>query len=323
MKTIVVTGGCGFIGSNFVRHLVENHNDIFVINIDKLTYAGNIKNLSNIDRSKNYKFIRGDICNSNLIKSIFKQGVDCVVNFAAESHVDRSIEDSKMFVQTNILGTQTLLDLSLKYGIEKYIQISTDEVYGSLPLDSSTAFSEDTPIAPRNPYSASKAGADMLVRAYYQTYGLPAIITRCTNNYGPYQYPEKLIPKTIINAINEKPIGVYGDGLNVRDWIHVRDHCSAILTVLEQGIAGEIYNIGADNEIANIDIVKLILKHLNKSEKLIQYVTDRPGHDRRYAMNAKKIREQLMWVPQVKFSEGIRETIEWYKSNQNWWARLL
>ncbi|MBZ4645646.1 MAG: dTDP-glucose 4,6-dehydratase [Clostridia bacterium] len=322
MKTVLVTGGCGFIGSNFIRYLLQKHNDLFVINVDKLTYAGNTKNLSDIEYSKNYKFIKGDICDYRLMDDIFRQGINYVVNFAAESHVDRSIENSQVFIQTNVLGTQVLLDNSLKHGIEKYIQVSTDEVYGSLELNTKDAFTEDTPLAPRNPYSASKAGADMLVKAYFNTYKLPVVITRCSNNYGEYQHPEKLIPKTIINAINEQPIGIYGDGLNVRDWIHVQDHCNAILTVLEKGISGEVYNIGADNEIANIEIVKFILRYLNKSEGLIRYIEDRLGHDRRYAMNASKIHKELGWVPRIDFFEGLAKTIQWYKESQKWWKDM-
>lgn len=323
MRRILVTGGCGFIGSHFIRGLLNNYDDLFVINVDKITYAGNAENLADIAHFTNYRFIKGDICDKNLMHKVFEQGISDVIHFAAESHVDRSIENSQLFIRTNVLGTQMLLEHSLKYGVKKYIQISTDEVYGTLPFNTQDVFTEDTPLSPRNPYAASKAGADMLAWSYFHTHGLPVVITRCSNNYGGYQYPEKLIPKTILNAINDKPVGVYGDGLNIRDWIHVRDHCSAITTVMEKGIAGEIYNIGAENEIANIEIVKWILKYLNKSEALIRYIKDRPGHDERYAMNAKKIREQLGWSPQIEFGEGMQETIEWYKGNQKWWGRLF
>lgn len=323
MRRILVTGGCGFIGSHFIRGLLNNYDDLFIINVDKITYAGNAENLADIAHFKNYRFIKGNICDKNLMHNVFEQGISDVIHFAAESHVDRSIEDSQLFIRTNVLGTQMLLEHSLKYGVKKYIQISTDEVYGTLPFNTQDVFTEDTPLSPRNPYAASKAGADMLAWSYFHTHGLPVVITRCSNNYGGYQYPEKLMPKTILNAINDKPIGVYGDGLNIRDWIHVRDHCSAITTVMEKGIAGETYNIGAENERANIEIVKWILKYLNKSEDLIRYIKDRPGHDERYAMNAKKIREQLGWSPQIEFGEGMQETIEWYKGNQKWWGRLF
>lgn len=323
MRRILVTGGCGFIGSHFIRDLLNNYDDLFVINVDKITYAGNAENLADIAHFTNYRFIKGDICDKNLMHKVFEQGISDVIHFAAESHVDRSIENSQLFIRTNVLGTQMLLEHSLKYGVKKYIQISTDEVYGTLPFNTQDVFTEDTPLSPRNPYAASKAGADMLAWSYFHTHGLPVVITRCSNNYGGYQYPEKLMPKTILNAINDKPVGVYGDGLNIRDWIHVRDHCSAITTVMEKGIAGETYNIGAENEIANIEIVKWILKYLNKSEDLIRYIKDRPGHDERYAMNAKKIREQLGWSPQIEFGEGMQETIEWYKGNQKWWGRLF
>ncbi len=323
MRRILVTGGCGFIGSHFIRDLLNNYDDLFVINVDKITYAGNAENLADIAHFTNYRFIKGDICDKNLMHKVFEQEISDVIHFAAESHVDRSIENSQLFIRTNVLGTQMLLEHSLKYGVKKYIQISTDEVYGTLLFNTQDVFTEDTPLSPRNPYAASKAGADMLAWSYFHTHGLPVVITRCSNNYGGYQYPEKLMPKTILNAINDKPVGVYGDGLNIRDWIHVRDHCSAITTVMEKGIAGEIYNIGAENEIANIEIVKWILKYLNKSEDLIRYIKDRPGHDERYAMNAKKIREQLGWSPQIEFGEGMQETIEWYKGNQKWWGRLF
>jgi len=319
MKKVLVTGGCGFIGSHFIRYLVENHRDLLVINIDKLTYAGSRENLKDIEGHDRYHFIHGDICDEDLVASILREGIHYVINFAAETHVDRSIISSRPFVETNVLGTQVLLDCSLKFGVEKYIQISTDEVYGSLPLGSGEPFTEETPLAPGNPYSASKAGADFLVMSYYRTHGLPAIITRCSNNYGEYQYPEKLIPKTILNALKDEPVEVYGDGLNVRDWIYVKDHCSAVFKAMERGVPGEVYNIGAGCEVSNIEIVKAILRILNKPDSLIQYVKDRPGHDRRYAMNSAKIRRELKWHPETDFMEGLMKTVRWYQQNEGRW----
>ncbi len=293
-----------------------------IINLDKLTYAGNLENLADVESYPNYTFIKGDICDRLLIEKIFREEkVDTVVNLAAESHVDRSILGAKVFVETNVLGTQTLLDAAKTFGVEKLVQVSTDEVYGT--LGETGYFTEETPLAPNSPYSASKAGADFLVRAYHETFKLPVIITRCSNNYGPYQFPEKLIPLMIANALNNKPLPVYGDGLNVRDWLYVEDHCRAIDVVLHKGKFGEVYNIGGHNEKRNIDIVKLILHKLGKPESLITFVKDRPGHDRRYAIDASKIQRELGWTPQETFETGIEKTIQWYLENRQWWERIL
>ncbi len=321
MKKILVTGGCGFIGSNFIRYVL-NHSDYEVVNLDKLTYAGNLKNLVDIQENRRYRFYRGDICNYEFVSYIIeKERTDSIINFAAESHVDRSILSSQEFIRTNITGTNVLLELTRQYELEKYLQISTDEVYGSLGPDGK--FTEETPLSPNSPYSASKASADLLVKAFFHTYGIPAIITRCSNNYGPYQFPEKLIPLMIINAINDKQLPVYGDGLNVRDWIYVEDHCDAILKVFEKGRIGEVYNIGAENERTNIEIVKLILKELEKDETLIRFVKDRPGHDRRYAIDATKIKTELGWKPAHSFENAIKETITWYLNNRTWWEEII
>ncbi len=321
MKTILVTGGAGFIGSNFVHYMLQTH-PYRIINLDKLTYAGNLENLSDVESHPNYTFIKGDICDRLLIEKIFtEEKVDTVVNFAAESHVDRSILGARVFVETNVLGTQTLLDAAKTFRVEKFLQVSTDEVYGT--LGETGYFTEETPLAPNSPYSASKAGADFLVRAYHETFKLPTIITRCSNNYGPYQFPEKLIPLMIANALNDKPLPVYGDGLNVRDWLYVEDHCRAIDIVLHKGKFGDVYNIGGHNEKRNIDIVKLILHKLGKPESLITFVKDRPGHDRRYAIDAGKIERELGWKPQETFETGIEKTIQWYLENRNWWERIL
>jgi len=317
---ILVTGGAGFIGSNFIRYMIKNY-DYKIINLDKLTYAGNLENLKGIENHPNYRFIKGDIADRQLVDEIFKEGIDFVVNFAAESHVDRSIEDPEIFLKTNVMGTQVLLDASKKYGTKKFIQISTDEVYGS--LDNGGYFTEETPLSPNSPYSASKASADLLVRAYYKTYGLPVNITRCSNNYGPYQFPEKLIPLMIINALSDRELPVYGDGLNIRDWLYVEDHVRAIDMVLHRGRIGEVYNIGGNNERANIEVVKLILKELGKPESLINFVKDRPGHDRRYAIDATKIKKELGWEPKVKFEDGIKMTIKWYIENKDWWQNII
>ncbi|MFQ3596858.1 MAG: dTDP-glucose 4,6-dehydratase [Chloroherpetonaceae bacterium] len=321
MKTILVTGGAGFIGSNFVRHMLRTH-AYRIINLDKLTYAGNLENLADVESHSNYTFIKGDICDRLLVEKIFtEENVDTVVNFAAESHVDRSILGAKVFVETNVLGTQTLLDAAKTFGVEKFLQVSTDEVYGT--LGETGYFTEETPLAPNSPYSASKAGADFLVRAYHETFNMPTLITRCSNNYGPYHFPEKLIPLMIANALNDKPLPVYGDGLNVRDWLYVEDHCRAIDIVLHKGKFGEVYNIGGHNEKRNIDIVKLILHKLGKPESLIAFVKDRPGHDRRYAIDASKIERELGWTPQETFETGIEKTIQWYLENRKWWERIL
>jgi len=322
MQSILITGGAGFIGSNFVRYMLQNYPDVRVVNLDKLTYAGNLENLKDVEDNPNYHFVRGDICNQELVEYIVQKfEVDLIVNFAAESHVDRSILGPEIFIRTNILGTQVLLEVTKKFGIERFIQISTDEVYGSLGPEGK--FREDMPLLPNSPYAASKASADLLCRAYFKTFGVPVVITRCSNNFGPYQFPEKLIPLMIINALNDKPLPVYGDGKNVRDWIYVIDHCRAIDFVIQKGKPGEIYNIGASNEWQNIDIVKLILKKLGKPESLIKFVKDRPGHDRRYAMDWSKIKNELGWEPIYSFEEAITETINWYIQNESWWKRII
>ncbi|MFQ6078304.1 MAG: dTDP-glucose 4,6-dehydratase [Thermodesulfobacteriota bacterium] len=318
-RAILVTGGCGFIGSNFVRYMLRNH-DYKIINVDKLTYAGNLENLSDTSDHPNYEFVRGDIADKDMIEGLASKGIDAIINIAAESHVDRSIEDPRLFIETNVLGTQVLLEAARKYGILRFIQISTDEVYGSLGPRGS--FKEASPLAPNSPYSASKTAADLLVRAYYKTYGLAAIVTRCSNNYGSYQFPEKLIPLMITNALEDKPLPVYGDGMNVRDWIYVEDHCRAIDLIMHRGKEGEVYNIGANNELPNIEIVKIILKRLNKPESLIKFVEDRPGHDLRYAIDSGKLRDELGWDIAYPFEEGIDLTIRWYMEHQDWWEKI-
>lgn len=318
---VLITGGAGFIGSNFVHYMVRKYSNYQIINLDALTYAGNLENVKDVENEANYRFVKGDITDRELIESLFAEGIDAVVNFAAESHVDRSIADPGIFVKTNVQGTQVLLDAAKKYGVRKYVQISTDEVYGT--LGETGYFTETTPLAPNSPYSASKAGADLLVRAYHETYGLPVNITRCSNNYGSYHFPEKLIPLMIINALNDRPLPVYGDGLNVRDWLHVEDHCSAIDLVLHKGRNGEVYNIGGNNERTNIEVVKAILRYLNKPESLITFVDDRLGHDRRYAIDATKIREELGWQPKYTFEEGLKKTIDWYLENRSWWENIV
>lgn len=318
---ILVTGGAGFIGSNFVNYMVCTYPEYEIINLDALTYAGNLNNLKEVEEKSNYKFIKGDITDSELVDSIFAEKINVVVNFAAESHVDRSILDPGIFVNTNIQGTQVLLDASKKYKIQKYVQVSTDEVYGSLGKEG--FFTEETPLAPNSPYSASKAGADLLVRAYYETFGLPVNITRCSNNYGAFHFPEKLIPLMIINALNDKPLPVYGDGQNVRDWLHVEDHCRAIDLVIHKGINGEVYNVGGHNERTNIQVVKAILTQLGKSESLISYVEDRLGHDKRYAIDPTKLVTTLGWEPIYTFDTGLKQTIDWYLDNRSWWEDIL
>jgi dTDP-glucose 4,6-dehydratase len=318
---ILVTGGAGFIGSNFVKYMLTKYPSYSIVNLDALTYAGNLENLTDIEGKENYEFMKGDITDQALISSLFEKGINAVINFAAESHVDRSIKEPDVFVKTNIQGTQILLDSANKYGVDKFVQVSTDEVYGT--LGATGLFSEGTPLAPNSPYSASKAGADMLVRAYHETFKLPVNITRCSNNYGSYQFPEKLIPLMIINALNDKPLPIYGDGLNIRDWLHVEDHCQAIDLVLHQGKNGEIYNVGGNNERTNIDIVKTILNQLNKPDSLIKFVDDRLGHDRRYAIDATKIMEELGWQPKYMFDDGIKQTVDWYLQNENWWQRII
>ncbi len=312
---ILVTGGAGFIGSCFIRHILKKYQNYKVINIDALTYAGNIENLDDIKDNSNYKFVHGNICDKELVYDLMKQ-VDCVVNFAAESHVDRSITGPEIFIETNVKGTLNLLQAAKDAKIERYLQVSTDEVYGS--LGKTGYFYETTPLAPNSPYSASKASADLLVRAYYETYKMPVLNTRCSNNYGPYQYPEKLIPFFISKLLKGEKVPVYGDGLNVRDWLYVYDHCSAIDTVLHKGKIGEIYNIGGHNEKTNIEITKLILNAMGKDESSIEYVKDRLGHDRRYAISNDKIQSQLGWEPSLTFEDGIKITIDWYLNNQDW-----
>ncbi|MBU1087126.1 MAG: dTDP-glucose 4,6-dehydratase [Candidatus Omnitrophica bacterium] len=316
MNNILITGGCGFIGSNFIRYLLANSN-YRVVNLDCLTYAGNLENLISVETNPKYKFFKGNICDSSLVSEIIKnEKIDCIINFAAESHVDRSILDASIFVQTNVLGTQTLLESARKTEIKRYIQISTDEVYGSLGAEG--YFTETTPIAPNSPYSASKAGGDLLVRSYVETYNFPALIMRCSNNYGPFQFPEKFIPLIIANALNDKAIPLYGDGLNIRDWIFVEDFCRAIHCVLEKGRIGEVYNVGGNSEKNNKELVKIILERLNKPESLVTKVTDRLGHDRRYAIDYSKINQELGWEPLCKFEEGIQQTIDWYVNNKQW-----
>ena len=319
MANILVTGGAGFIGSNFVRYMVEKYSDYHIINLDALTYCGNLENLKDIEDKDNYTFVKGDIRDKAIVDELVEKS-DYVINFAAESHVDRSIADPEIFIKSNVLGTQVLLNAAKEHGVEKYIQISTDEVYGT--LGKTGYFTEDTPLQPNSPYSASKAGGDLIARAYYETFGLPVNITRCSNNYGPYQFPEKLIPLMISNALEDKKLPVYGDGKNVRDWLHVHDHCSAIDLVLHEAKPGEVYNIGGNNEKQNIEIVKLILGELGKDESLIEFVTDRLGHDRRYAIDSTKIQEELSWSPEYTFEVGIRKTIQWYLDNQDWMSQV-
>ncbi len=312
---LLVTGGAGFIGSCFVRHILNKYPDYKVINIDALTYCGNLANLKDIENNPNYKFVHGNICDKKLVRELISQ-VDCIVNFAAESHVDNSIKNPEIFIETNVQGTLNLLQASKEIGIERYLQVSTDEVYGT--LGKTGYFYETTPLAPNSPYSASKASADMLVRAYYETYKMPVLTTRCSNNYGPYQYPEKLIPFFISKLLRSEKVPVYGDGLNVRDWLYVYDHCAAIDTVLHKGRIGEVYNIGGHNEKTNIEITRLILEAMDKDESSIEYVQDRLGHDRRYAISNDKITSELGWKPSVTFEEGIKMTIDWYLNNQDW-----
>jgi dTDP-glucose 4,6-dehydratase len=317
---ILVTGGAGFIGSNFILYLMKRHPDYEVINLDALTYAGNLENLESVQNHSKYTFVKADITDREKVESLFGQDIDAVVHFAAESHVDRSIMDPDIFVKTNILGTQVLLDAAKKFNVSKFVHVSTDEVYGT--LGETGFFTETTPLAPNSPYSASKAGSDLLVRAYHETFGMNVNITRCSNNYGPFQFPEKLIPLMISHALQDKALPVYGDGLNVRDWLYVEDHCQAIDLVLHQGKSGEVYNIGGNNERTNLQIVRTILAELGKPESLITFVRDRPGHDRRYAIDASKIRAELGWQPQYPFETGIKKTIQWYLDHQDWWKRI-
>lgn len=322
---IIVTGGAGFIGGNFVYYELKNHPEDEIICLDKLTYAGNLETLEDAMKNPRFKFVKADIADREAVYKLFEEEKpDIVVNFAAESHVDRSIENPEIFLQTNIMGTQVLMDACRKYGITRYHQVSTDEVYGDLPLDRPDLFfTEETPIHTSSPYSSSKAGADLLVLAYYRTYKLPVSITRCSNNYGPYHFPEKLIPLIISRALADEPLPVYGKGENVRDWLYVEDHCAAIDLVMRKGRVGEVYNIGGHNEKSNLEVVKTILKQLQKPESLITYVTDRPGHDMRYAIDPTKIHNELGWLPQTKFEDGIKQTIDWYLTHKEWWQNIL
>ena len=323
--TIVVTGGAGFIGSNFIFHMLEAHPDYRIICIDKLTYAGNLSTLKSVMDKPNFRFVKLDICDREGVYKLFEEEhPDMVVNFAAESHVDRSVEDPSIFLQTNIIGTSVLMDACRKYGITRYHQVSTDEVYGDLPLDRPDLFfTETTPLHTSSPYSSSKAGADLLVMAYHRTFGLPVTISRCSNNYGPYHFPEKLIPLMIANCLNDKPLPVYGEGLNVRDWLYVEDHCRAIDLIIHKGRVGEVYNVGGHNEMRNIDIVKLICRELGKPESLITHVTDRKGHDMRYAIDPTKIHNELGWLPETKFEVGIKKTIKWCLEHRDWWEEII
>lgn len=323
--TVIVTGGAGFIGSNFIFHMRKAHPEYRIVCLDKLTYAGNLSTLESALDKPNFRFVKADICDRAAVYALFEEEKpDVVVNFAAESHVDRSIENPDIFLQTNILGTATLMDACRKYGITRYHQVSTDEVYGDLPLDRPDLFfTETTPIHTSSPYSASKASADLLVLAYHRTFGLPVSISRCSNNYGPYHFPEKLIPLMIVNALNDKPLPVYGKGENVRDWLYVEDHCKAIDLIIHKGRVGEVYNIGGHNEMKNIDIVKMICKALDKPESLITYVADRKGHDLRYAIDPTKIHDELGWLPETKFADGIQKTIRWYLEHRDWWETII
>jgi dTDP-glucose 4,6-dehydratase len=316
MMKLLITGGAGFIGSNFIRYMLEKYPDCRIVNLDQLTYAGNLENLSGLENDSRHEFVQGDICDMDAVGMLLRNGADAVVNFAAESHVDRSILQSQEFIRTNIVGTLNLLESCRKNRVARYIQISTDEVYGS--LGPSGLFTELSPIAPNSPYAASKASADLLVRSYCHTHGFPGIITRCSNNYGPYQFPEKLIPLLISNALADRPLPIYGDGMNVRDWIHVRDHCAAIDVVLQKGKEGNVYNVGARQEFPNLYVASRILELLNKDKSLLTYVEDRPGHDRRYAIDSSKMERELGWRARILFKDGLQETIEWYRGNPGW-----
>ncbi len=320
MISLLVTGGCGFIGSNFIHYVIEKDPEVAVINFDNLTYAGNLDNLTALAREPRYRFVRGDIADAAAVRAVLSAGVHSVINFAAESHVDRSIMDSGPFVRTNILGTQVLLDAARAAGAQRFLHVSTDEVYGS--LGPTGLFTEETPLAPNSPYAASKAAADLLVRSYVHTFGLPALITRCSNNYGPYQFPEKLIPLFISNLLRDEQVPVYGDGLNVRDWIHVRDHCAGIYQVWRRGRVGEIYNLGGRCEKTNLELTHALLQALGKPASLIRYVKDRPGHDRRYAIDCSKSERELGWQPTIGFEEGLKQTVAWYRCNADWVARV-
>lgn len=316
---LLVTGGAGFIGSNFIRHILSEHPDWQVVNLDKLTYAGNLENLKDIENKSSYRFVKGDVTDRELVSSILQQGVEVVVNFAAESHVDRSIMDATPFIETNIRGTQTLLDGARRYSIERFIQVSTDEVYGSIE---SGKFTEQSALSPNSPYAASKTSADLITLAYWKTHRLPVIVTRCSNNVGPFQFPEKLVPLAITNVMENKPVPIYGDGLNVRDWIYVTDHCRAIETVLQKGQPGEVYNISAEQEQTNLDLIYQLLDIMEKPRSLITFVKDRPGHDRRYALDAGKIIRELGWKALFTFKEALSATVDWYIENEPWWRQI-
>ncbi len=316
---LLVTGGVGFIGSNFIRHIRQEHPDWEITNLDKLTYAGNLENLKNIQDQPGYHFVKGDIADRKSVDKLLGQGFDVIVNFAAESHVDRSILDASPFIETNVKGTQVLLEGAKKHGIQRFIQVSTDEVYGSID---SGRFTEESLLSPNSPYSASKTAADLLCRAYFKTHHLPAIVTRCTNNFGPYQFPEKLIPLAVTNALEDKPIPVYGDGLNIRDWIFVHDHCRALDAVIQKGKPGEIYNIGSGNEKTNLELIRKLLELLDKPQSLIQFVTDRPAHDRRYALDCTRIATELGWKPAYSFEKALSATVDWYLKNESWWRSI-
>lgn len=320
MATVLVTGGCGFIGSNFIRHLLNANEVVRVVNLDCLTYAGNLANLADVAGNPRYRFVKGDITDRDQVRSAMQLGVTDIINFAAESHVDRSIQDSGPFVRTNVLGTQVLLDAAREFGVRRFVQVSTDEVYGS--LGTTGYFTEETKLHPNSPYSASKAGADLLVQAYHHTFGVPAIITRCSNNYGPYQFPEKLIPLFITNILRNESVPVYGDGMQVRDWIHVFDHCRGVEAAWRRGVPGEVYNFGGRCEMPNIELTRHLLNKLGKSESLIRFVDDRPGHDRRYAIDCSKAEQELGWSPRILFERGLCETIEWYAANGAWVAAI-
>ncbi len=317
---VLVTGGAGFIGSNFIRHLLATEPACHIVNLDKLTYAGNLENLADIERDPRYRFIKGSICDALLVNELLRDGFDALINFAAESHVDRSIQDARTFAETNVLGTQTILEACRRHQVPRMMQVSTDEVYGS--LGPSGHFVEDSPLRPNSPYAASKAAADLLILAYFRTYGSPVIITRSSNNYGPYQFPEKVIPLFITNALAGESLPLYGDGLYVRDWLHVQDHCEALALVLKDGVAGEVYNIGGNCERANIDVARLILSTLGKPDTLIRHVKDRLGHDRRYALGTAKIEQALGWKPRISFETGLQETVRWYEGHAPWWTRI-
>lgn len=322
-EKVLVTGGAGFIGGNFVQHMVSKYPDYQIFNLDLLTYAGDLVKHKEIENADNYTFVKIDIADREAVLSLFEaEKFDYVVHFAAESHVDRSITHPEIFVKTNVMGTQALLDAAKANGIKKFVHVSTDEVYGELDFDPTTFFTEDTPLQPNSPYSASKASSDFLVRAYHETFGLPVNITRCSNNYGPYHFPEKLIPLTISRVLNEQKVPVYGDGKNIRDWLHVKDHCLAIDLVMHEGVNGEVYNVGGHNEKTNLEVVQTIIKELGKSEELIEFVTDRLGHDKRYAIDPTKL-EALGWKPTYNFDTGIAQTIQWYLDNKEWWEQIL